>query len=37
MSACYGTGDPNVTADPKKLFRTLANSIILLLGGQTDA
>ena len=36
MSACYGTGDPNVKADPKKLFRTLADSIILLLGGKPN-
>ena len=37
MSACYGTGDPNITADPKKLFRTLADSLIVLLGGKTNA
>ena len=37
MSACYGTGDPNIKADPKKLFRTLAKSIILLLGGNINA
>ena len=37
MSACYGTGDPNIKAEPRKLFRTLADSIILLLGGKTNA
>ena len=36
MSACYGTSAPNVKAEPKKLFRTLAQSIILLLGGKTN-
>ena len=36
MSACYGTGDPKMKAEPKILFRTLAKSIILLLGGKTD-
>ena len=36
MSACYGTGIPNLKAEPKKLFRTLAKSIILLLGGKAD-
>ena len=37
MSHCYGTGDPNIKAEPRKLFRTLADSIILLLGGKTNA
>ena len=37
LSACYGTGEPNMKAEPKKLFRTLADSIILLLGGKTNA
>ena len=36
MSACYGTGGPKMKAEPKKLFKTLAKSIILLLGGKTD-
>ena len=36
MSHCYGTGDPNVKADPKKLFRTLADTIIVLLGGKIN-
>ena len=36
MSACYGTGDPNVKADPQKLFRTLADTIIVLLGGKPN-
>lgn len=36
MSACYGTGAPGIKAEPKKLFRTLAKSIILLLGGKID-
>lgn len=36
MSACYGTGAPNMKAEPKKLFRTLAQSVILLLGGKID-
>lgn len=36
MSACYGTGSPDMKADPKKLFRTLARSVILLLGGNID-
>lgn len=37
LSACYGTGVPNMKAEPKKLFRTLADSVILLLGGKTNA
>ena len=37
MSACYGTGDPKAKAEPQKLFRTLAKSIILLLGGNINA
>ena len=37
MSACYGTCGPNMKAEPRKLFRTLADSIILLLGGKTNA
>ena len=36
MSHCYGTGDPNIKADPKKLFRTLADTIIVLLGGKIN-
>ena len=36
MSACYGTGAPDIKAEPKKLFRTLAQSVILLLGGKID-
>ena len=36
MSACYGTGAPDMKAEPKKLFRTLAQSVILLLGGKID-
>ena len=36
MSACYGTGGTKTKAEPKKLFRTLAKSIILLLGGKID-
>ncbi|MCR4775302.1 MAG: TetR/AcrR family transcriptional regulator [Saccharofermentans sp.] len=36
MSACYGTCAPNAKAEPHKLFRTLADSIIHLLGGKTN-
>ena len=36
MSACYDTGAPDMKAEPKKLFRTLAQSVILLLGGKID-
>ena len=36
MSACYGTGTAKAKADPKQLFRTLAKSIILLLGGNAN-
>ena len=36
MSACYGTGVPDLKAEQKKLFGTLARSIILLLGGKTN-
>ena len=36
MSACYGTGDPNIKADPKKLFRTLADTMIVLFGGKPN-
>lgn len=35
-SACYGTGGPDMKAEPKKLFRTLAQSVILLVGGKID-
>ena len=36
MSACYGTGSPGRKADIRQLFRTLAVSVILLLGGKTN-
>jgi len=36
LSACYGSGNPNAKADPRKLFRTYAKTIILLTGGKTD-
>lgn len=36
LGACYGTGDPNVKIEPKALFRTLAKTIILLIGGNTN-
>lgn len=35
MSACYG-GEQTVAADPKVLFRTLATTILLLIGGKTN-
>lgn len=36
MSHCYGTGYQNVKADPKKLFGTLADTMIVLLGGKPN-
>ena len=36
MSNCYGTGNPDVKAEPKKLFATLAKSIIMILGGKVN-
>ena len=36
MSRCYGTVGPNVKAEPHKLFKTLADSIILLFGGKVN-
>jgi hypothetical protein len=36
MAHCYGTGDPKLKADPKKLFRTLASSTIMLFGGNIN-
>lgn len=36
MSACYGIGDKNVKAEPQKLFRTFAKTIILMFGGRID-
>ena len=37
MAHCYGTGAPNVKAEPKKLLRTLASSTIMLFGGNVNA
>ena len=34
MSHCYGTGDQSIKADPRKLLRTLASSVIMLFGGK---
>jgi AcrR family transcriptional regulator len=34
LSACYGNGKMNAKADPKKLFDTLAKTIIYLFGGE---
>lgn len=36
LSNCYGTGDLKIKVEPRKLFKTLADSIILLLGGKTN-
>lgn len=36
LTHCYGTSDYNIKVEPRKLFRTLADSIILLLGGKTN-
>lgn len=36
LTHCYGTSDFNIKVEPRKLFRTLADSIILLLGGKTN-
>lgn len=36
LSACYGSGIPGVTIEPKPLFRTLAKSVILLMGGSVN-
>ena len=36
LTHCYGTGDLKIKVEPRKLFRTLADSIILLLGGKTN-
>ncbi|MBR2523735.1 MAG: TetR/AcrR family transcriptional regulator [Clostridiales bacterium] len=34
LSACYVTGEQKVKAEPRKLFRTLAKTILLLIGGK---
>ncbi|MBR6094627.1 MAG: TetR/AcrR family transcriptional regulator [Lachnospiraceae bacterium] len=36
LSSCYGTGVPGTEVKPRPLFRTLAKSVILLLGGNVD-
>ena len=36
MAACYGTGYPNTSADPRALFHTFAKTIILLFGGSVS-
>ena len=36
LSACYGSGIHGVTIEPKPLFRTLAKSVILLMGGSVN-
>jgi hypothetical protein len=36
LTHCYGTGDLKIKVEPRKLFRTLADSIILFLGGKTN-
>ena len=36
LGACYGTGGPDKKIEPKELFRTLAKTIILLIGGKTN-
>ena len=36
LNACYRNEGPQTEADPKVLFRTLAKSIILLLGGSIN-
>ena len=36
LGACYGTGGPDKKIGPKELFRTLAKTIILLIGGKTN-
>ena len=35
MGACYGSGNPKMKIEPRKLFRTYAKTIILLIGGKT--
>ena len=36
MAHCYGSGTPDLKADPGKLFRTLASSTIMLFGGKVN-
>ena len=36
LSSCYGTGVPGIEVKPRQLFRTLAKSVILLLGGNVN-
>ena len=36
LSSCYGTGVPGIEVRPRQLFRTLAKSVILLLGGNVN-
>ena len=36
LSSCYGTGVPGIEVGPRQLFRTLAKSVILLLGGNVN-
>jgi AcrR family transcriptional regulator len=36
LSACYDVGENYAKAEPKKLFRTFAKTIILMFGGRID-
>ena len=36
LGACYGAADKNTKIDPRKIFRTFAKTMILLVGGKTD-
>ena len=36
MAHCYGTAAPNLSVEPKKLFRTLASATIMLFGGKVN-
>ena len=37
MGACYSLGDISKKIEPRKLFRTFAKTLILLIGGDTNA
>ena len=36
LGACYGAGDKKTNIEPRKIFRTFAKTMILLVGGKTD-
>ena len=36
LGACYGAGDKKTKVEPRKIFKTFAKTLILLVGGKAD-